>query len=67
LACDELGVEPGECLFVGDGANDELPGAERAGMTALQLRVPGEQLTAEGERWTGDYVEQLSDVLERAG
>jgi putative hydrolase of the HAD superfamily len=66
LAADELGVEAGESLFVGDGANDELPGAERAGMTAVQLRVPGEQLTAEGERWTGDYVERLSDVLELA-
>jgi putative hydrolase of the HAD superfamily len=67
LACDELGVAPGECLFVGDGANDELPGAERAGMTALQLRAPRERLTAEGERWSGDYVERLSDVLEVAG
>jgi putative hydrolase of the HAD superfamily len=67
LVCDELGVEPGDCLFVGDGANDELPGAERSGMTALQLRAPGERLTADGERWTGDYVERLSDVLEVAG
>ena len=65
LAARELGVAPADCLFVGDGANDELPGAERAGMKALQLRAPGEQLTADGERWTGDYVERLSDVLER--
>jgi putative hydrolase of the HAD superfamily len=64
LCADELGVEPRDCLFVGDGANDELPGAERAGMRALQLRSPGERLTPEGERWTGDYVERLSDVLE---
>ena len=66
LCADELGVSVEECLFVGDGANDELPGAERSGMTALQLRAPGEALTPEGERWTGDYVERLSDVLERA-
>jgi putative hydrolase of the HAD superfamily len=66
LAADELGVRPGDCLFVGDGANDELPGAERAGMTAVQLKVPGEQLTEEGERWTGRSVERLSDVLELA-
>jgi putative hydrolase of the HAD superfamily len=66
LACDELGVAAADSLFVGDGANDELAGAERAGMTALQLRAPGEQLTADGERWTGDYVERLSDVLEVA-
>jgi putative hydrolase of the HAD superfamily len=66
LCAEELGVEPADCLFVGDGANDELPGAERAGMTALQLRAPGEQLTEEGERWQGRYVSRLSDVLELA-
>ncbi|HET8652837.1 MAG TPA: HAD family hydrolase [Gaiellaceae bacterium] len=66
VACEELGVTAGDCLFVGDGANDELPGAERAGMTALQLRVPGEPLTEEGERWDGAYVERLSDVLDQA-
>ena len=31
IACERLEVEPAECLFVGDGANDELPGAERVG------------------------------------
>lgn len=66
LCAEELGVEPVDCLFIGDGANDELPGAERAGMTALQLRAPAEALTREGERWTGEYVERLSDVLELA-
>lgn len=66
LCCEELGVDPADCLFVGDGANDELPGAERAGMTALQLRAPGEPLTAEGERWEGAAVETLSAVLELA-
>jgi putative hydrolase of the HAD superfamily len=66
LCAKELGVSAEDCLFVGDGANDELPGAERAGMKALQLRAPGEALTPEGERWTGDYVERLSDVLELA-
>jgi putative hydrolase of the HAD superfamily len=64
IACERLGVEAADCLFVGDGANDELPGAERAGMTALQLRAPGEPLTPEGEIWTGPSVERLSEVLE---
>jgi putative hydrolase of the HAD superfamily len=64
IACERLGVEAADCLFVGDGANDELPGAERAGMTALQLRAPGEPLTAEGENWTGASIEHLSQVLD---
>lgn len=66
LCRDELGVEASDCLFVGDGANDELPGAESAGMAAVQLRAPGERLTPEGERWDGAFVERLSDVLELA-
>jgi putative hydrolase of the HAD superfamily len=64
IACERLGVEAADCLFVGDGANDELPGAERAGMTALQLRAPGEPLTPEGETWTGASIERLGQVLD---
>ena len=64
IACERLGIEAADCLFVGDGANDELPGAERAGMTALQLRAPGEPLTPEGETWTGASIEHLSQVLD---
>ena len=66
LACERLGVGPADCLFVGDGANDELPGAERVGMTAVQLRAPGEPLTPEGEAWTGASIERLADVLSLA-
>jgi putative hydrolase of the HAD superfamily len=66
IACERLGVEPGDCLFVGDGANDELPGAERAGMAAIQLRAPGETLTPDGEAWVGRSVAHLSDLLELA-
>jgi putative hydrolase of the HAD superfamily len=63
IACERLGVEPAVCLFVGDGANDELPGAERVGMTAVQLRAPGEELTPSGREWRGTAIESLSDVL----
>jgi putative hydrolase of the HAD superfamily len=66
IACERLGVEPGDCLFVGDGANDELPGAERAGMAAIQMRAPGETLTPDGEAWAGRSVAHLSDLLELA-
>ena len=37
LACQELGVEPSEAMFVGDGANDELAGAERVGMRSVLI------------------------------
>ena len=63
IACERLGVEPAECLFVGDGANDELPGAERVGMSSVQLRAPGERLTPDGEAWTGPSIEHLHEIL----
>jgi putative hydrolase of the HAD superfamily len=63
IASERLGVEPAECLFVGDGANDELPGAERVGMTAVQLRAPGEALMPDGEAWSGSAIESLSELL----
>lgn len=34
LACDRLGMEAEQCLFIGDGGSDELNGASRAGMKA---------------------------------
>jgi putative hydrolase of the HAD superfamily len=60
LACERLGVEPSDCLYVGDGRSDELRGAERVGMRALQLRLP-----EHGPRdWDGAHVESLEQVLE---
>jgi putative hydrolase of the HAD superfamily len=64
LACEQLGVEPADCLFVGDGANDELSGAERMGISAVQLRAPGEALTPDGEAWQGASIEHLSEVVD---
>jgi putative hydrolase of the HAD superfamily len=66
IACERLDVEPAQCLFVGDGANDELPGAERVGMTSLQLRAPGEELTEPGKMWQGPAIESLREVLAHA-
>jgi putative hydrolase of the HAD superfamily len=40
LACEQLGVRPDEAVFVGDGANDELAGAERAGLRAVLIHRP---------------------------
>ena len=35
LACQRLGVAPGEALFVGDGGSDELRGASEAGIRPI--------------------------------
>ncbi|HET7856735.1 MAG TPA: HAD family hydrolase [Gaiellaceae bacterium] len=64
LCCRRLGIRPAEALFVGDGATYELPGAERVGMTAVQLRVPGEELTEPGKEWRGATIVSLERVLE---
>jgi putative hydrolase of the HAD superfamily len=39
-ACARLGVEPGQCLYIGDGGSHELTGAQAVGMTAVRLTAP---------------------------
>ncbi|WP_432834700.1 HAD family hydrolase [Dactylosporangium sp. CA-092794] len=66
-ACDLLDVDPGRCLYVGDGGGRELTGAARYGLTAVQLQAPdlGEHLTFDAEPdWRGAAVESLAEVLE---
>ena len=61
LALDRLGVEPEEAVFVGDGANDELAGAERVGMTAVGVDSPGGELP---DDWDGPRIRELPELLE---
>ena len=58
LACEQLGVDPQEAVFVGDGANDELAGAERVGMTAVLIERDGEE-----QDWAGLRVRSLPELL----
>ena len=66
LACSAaLGVEPGECVYVGDGGSDELAGATAVGMHAVHLAVPGERgglVYGRHAAWDGDVVTALSQV-----
>ena len=65
LATGELGVEPAECLYVGDGANDELAGAERVGMTSVLVQREGEEpVWPELRDWSGPRVTSIPQVLE---
>jgi putative hydrolase of the HAD superfamily len=61
LALERLGVEPHEAVFVGDGANDELAGAERVGMRAIGVDSTGGELPAD---WHGPVVRELPELLE---
>jgi putative hydrolase of the HAD superfamily len=61
LALDQLGVKPEEAVFVGDGANDELAGAERVGMTAVGVDSPGGELP---DDWNGPRIRALPELLE---
>jgi putative hydrolase of the HAD superfamily len=64
LACERLEVAPGECLFVGDGANDELAGAQRVGMRAVCVLPPGriEPIWHEARGWE-PTIRSLQEVL----
>jgi putative hydrolase of the HAD superfamily len=62
--CERLDVEPGECLYIGDGGSNELTGATAFGMRAVLIADEG---WATGHRfdsddWHGDAIADLSAV-----
>jgi putative hydrolase of the HAD superfamily len=62
---EALGVDAADCFFVGDGANDELAGAERVGMTpVLFLPVGREPLWPQVREWAGLRVSSMREVVE---
>jgi putative hydrolase of the HAD superfamily len=71
-ACQAIGVEPAECVYVGDGGSHELTGAQLTGMTAVRLAAPdlGHHLTFEVDAgWSGPVITSLAHlplVLQRS-
>ena len=60
-----LDVEPADCFFVGDGANDELDGARRVGMTPVLFLPDGATSPwPEVRGWQGLRVRTMEEVLE---
>jgi putative hydrolase of the HAD superfamily len=60
----ELDVSAAEALFVGDGANDELAGARRVGMTpVLLVHGGGAPLWDDLASWDGERIESIPRVL----
>jgi putative hydrolase of the HAD superfamily len=73
LTCERLGVDAGNCIFVGDGGSHELTGASGVGMRAVCLRVEYEDTYADYDYpsdaydWTGEEISTLGEVLSLIG
>ena len=65
-ACGRLGVEPRDCVYVGDGGNHELTGAERVGMRAVLIRTQEDKVASydrsERGSWRGEAIEALGEI-----
>ncbi len=68
-ACERLGVEPQDCLYVGDGADGELPGASQVGMRAIRVHVEKEDYFGDdaAEEWQGPAIPALKELLSHVG
>lgn len=65
LALGALPVPASDTLFVGDGANDELEGARRAGLTPVLVQRDGEAPRWDGLRdWNGLRIASIPEVLD---
>jgi putative hydrolase of the HAD superfamily len=64
LVCERLGVQPTECVYVGDGGGYELAGAAGVGMRPILIVAPhAEWLHSEAESWAGTRISSLSELL----
>ncbi len=63
LSAVRLGVDARDCLYVGDGSDGELSGAEQAGMTAVLIRAPYDQADGDRQGWDGRRISRLAEVL----
>lgn len=66
VAARELGVEPEECVFVGDGGSHELTGAAELGMRAYRY-MPNRTDLADSidvdDGWTGPTLTDLAQLV----
>ncbi len=70
LAAEKLGVNPEDCLYIGDGSSNELTGAAAVGMHPVLIIDPEEdspgihRVDFEGADWKGPVISSLKDVLD---
>jgi putative hydrolase of the HAD superfamily len=62
--CEAMSVDPAACVFVGDGANDELAGAAAVGMTPVLIAEDGVARWDGLDDWPGARITSIPDVLE---
>ncbi len=63
--CDQLGVNPADAWYVGDGAGDELIGAARAGLTPILLHSPTSiDAGLAPASWTGRRITSIRELVE---
>lgn len=67
LACQKLGVDRQECLYVGDGSSQELTGASAVGMRAVMIDSAPIELAGvdrtDALSWRGERIATLSEVI----
>lgn len=66
LACEQLGIEPNECLYIGDGDSNELSGASQLGMDAVMIRDPNEldPYRLVEVDWDGRKIENFTEIMD---
>ncbi|GGK72514.1 HAD family hydrolase [Mangrovihabitans endophyticus] len=57
-ATDRLGADPANCIYVGDGADEELAGATAAGLTTLRIT----ELNDTDPDWQGPTLAAIGDL-----
>jgi putative hydrolase of the HAD superfamily len=69
IATESLGVQPQDCLYIGDGSSFELTGALKVGMYPVLIRTPEEvsadirRIDFEADNWPGPVISSLREVL----
>ena len=68
VVCERLGLAPEQCLYVGDGGDNELTGAAAAGLhpvlldSAAGARMAKLLVDHEAATWTGARIQELGQV-----
>jgi putative hydrolase of the HAD superfamily len=67
LACERLGVQPVQCLYVADGENFELKAAAEVGMHPVLIRTSAQEargeVLREAREWQGKAISTLPEVF----